>query len=300
MLNHGGLDARYWDPTDEDIPRIFRWSGIARNLVRLCQEPIRESGIIHCIIPTGFRRLFLRSLRVCGKKLVFHWIGTDVQTLLTYAKDGRNRLLAFYRRAASVHFADSPKLIDELDSVGIKAKLFRLLPSHVLGDLLPLPPKHAVLTYWAPARRKFYGGDIVDSLAREFGDVDFYVAGSDGAEETRLPNLHYLGFVENMEDVYKKVGILLRISEHDSLSAMVLEMLSRGRRVICNQEFPHTHFASNLDEARKSLKECLELTSANLDGRKFVREHFNPSEEARRAAMIYREVLGIPHDRNAG
>ena len=139
-----------------------------------------------------------------------------------------------------------------------------------------------------------YGGQIIDTLAQEFPEVTFYVAGSDGAGEPQHPNMHYLGWMRDLEQVYGRVSTLIRLPEHDSLSTMVLEMLTRGRWVIYSKDFPFTNRAGNADEARAALRRCLAQTEPNIDGRKYVLENFSPAAESRRIAGPYHRALSDP------
>jgi hypothetical protein len=154
-----------------------------------------------------------------------------------------------------------------------------------------MPEKPAVLSYWSPERRTFYGGEIVDALADEFPDVPFLVVGTDGRDEPQHPNMTYLGLLGSLEEVYRQVGVLVRLPEHDSLSAMVLEMLGRGRQVIYNRPFPHTELATNLAEAREALRRCLSQPGKNEAGQAYVRGHFSPQAEVERIAPMYQRLL---------
>jgi hypothetical protein len=212
---------------------------------------------------------------------------------------GNREPLEFLQAIADFHFADSPEIAAELERLGLSAEVFRLLPAGVEAREVPMPEKPAVLAYWSRDHREFYRGDIVDALAEEFKDITFYVAGSDAAGQPQHRNMQYLGWVPSLEEVYSKTSILIRMPEHDSLSAMVLEMLARGRWVIYSKPFPHTETATNLDEAREALRRCLARQGPNREGQDYVRQNFSPSHEAKRIAPIYSRILheGDPEGR---
>ena len=116
-----------------------------------------------------------------------------------------------------------------------------------------MPPRPAVLAYWSPARRGFYGGPIVDELAEGFPEVRFLVVGSAGRGEPQHPNMDYLGRLPNLEGIYGQVTALVRIPEHDSLSVMVLEALARGRWAIYNSRVGGTDYAEDASQAADAL-----------------------------------------------
>jgi len=290
MLRAAGLEAVRWKFGPEAVPAAIRWCRPLRLAAYLADRRFREAEVIH-YVGSVTSRLFLRVARLLGKRIVLHWVGTDVAGFSKAVARGNTALGRFYRRVPHAHFADSPELMDELAALGVGAELFRLLPEGVEARPMPMPEKPAVLAYWSHDRRAFYGGPIVDALAEEFRDVTFYVVGSDGAGEPQHPNMKYLGRLDGLEDVYRSVGVLVRMPEHDSLSAMVLEMLARGRWVIYSKPFPHTETATNLDEAREALRRCLDRQGPNLEGQEYVRQNFSPSHEAERITPIYNRIL---------
>jgi len=293
LLRREGFQAEVWHFGPDDVPAAIRWCRPLRRLSYVLGRPFRKAAAIHCVSPLASRDT-CRIGRLLGKRLILHWIGTDVMRLYReLAELGDRKAKHWCHHLPQAHFADSPELIEELASAGIKAELFRLLPDSIMpAEETPLPDRPAVLAQWSPLRRKFYGGEIVDGLAREFPDLQFYVVGSTGQGEPQHPNMRYLGRLDSLEGIYKRVSVLVRIPKHDSLSAMVLEMLARGRWVIYNKPFPHTELASNLHEARAALRKCLARSGPNITGRDYVRDSFSPITECDRVAPIYRTALG--------
>ncbi|HUU31233.1 MAG TPA: hypothetical protein VMY69_03945 [Phycisphaerae bacterium] len=289
LLRRAGFEAAVWRTEPDEVPALLRWNRALRWLFHFLRPSFRAARALHVAGATTSTTL-LWLVRRLGKRIILHWVGSDVLQLQRSAA-GNGKRLRFCRKVAAAHFADSPELVAELAEMGIRAEVFRLLPETVEPRDVPMPPKPAVLAYWSPGRRTFYRGEIVDALADEFADVMFYVVGSDGAAEPQHPNMTYLGRLESLEEVYGRVSVLLRMPEHDSLSAMVLEMLGRGRWVIYSKPFPHTEMAATLDEAREALRRCLARAGKNEAGQAYVRENFSPQAEAQRIAPIYRRLL---------
>jgi hypothetical protein len=263
-----------------------RWFGLSWVLAR----PFRAARTIH-VIWGGYVVVSLAAACLLRKKLVWHWIGTDV---VRYRQRGGvagwlGRVLA--RRAASLHLADSPELAEELKNLGIRADIVRLLPASIQADPVPLPDTFRVLAYWVEARRRFYGGDIVLELAGQMPEVEFRIVGSDGYGAPQMPNVRYLGRCSAMDEVYADVSVLVRLPEHDSLSAMVLEALARGRYVIYNRDFPGCHRADSRPQVCRALEDIRAKTEPNWEGARFVRENFSLGNEASALRRAYSRVF---------
>jgi len=216
--------------------------------------------------------VFIKMALLFKKKVICHWIGSDVLKLKAFSK----KELALFKNNKIKHFAIANHLIDELKEYGINAELLIITSGNVIPkEIPPLPKEHAVLTYWSPLRRKFYGGDIVDKLAMDFPNLKFYILGSDGKGETQLSNLIYLDKVDNIEEVFAKTSILLRLTEHDGLPSMVLEMLARGRWVIFSHKFANTNYAKKNIELNEEIIGLLNTHSLNERGIGFIISEYN-------------------------
>ena len=225
------------------------------------------------------------SLAMARKRIVWHWVGSDVLSF-SQMRDAHYSWRAILTchaayRWAYAHLADSPKLAEELHNLGIKAGTVRLLPISIEAEIEPLPQKFSVLGYWLDGRRDFYGGGITLQLAREFSDIEFKIAGTTGEGQPTPPNVKFLGFRDNMSEIYSQASALIRIPVHDSLSVMVLEMLARGRYVIYNKELPGCHFATNLAQARAALLEIKQKSEPNKLGAEEVKNNFSLDKQSR-------------------
>jgi hypothetical protein len=291
-LCRAGFDAEHLLVEKEYVPVIYRWCQAARRIVYpLLSRLFRKSFAIH-IVGTVRMRILCRLGRLFGKRVFLHWIGTDVLRFCQAVKGGDNHLLRFYQKIPHAHFTVSPHLIGELAEFGIKAELFPLITKKIIPEkIIPMPDKPAVLSYWPHERRDFYNGDILDALAEEFPKVIFYIVTSDGKDEPQHANMKYLGRMDDIDEVYCKASILVRMPQHDGMPGMVLEMLARGRCVIWNQHFPYTEYAGNLEQARKVLRECLERTDSNEAGREYVLENFSPEKIVERMKPKYYKAL---------
>lgn len=290
-----------------------RWLPVAANLLiraGLEAEPVQANerlgllrwalggrsrqfdAVHHLTGPSNWKSPLLFRLR--GLPVVWHWIGSDV---LAYRESARRRLGgAINRRAAlqwaGAHLADSPELAEELRTEGIASRVVRLLPEKIEAGVLPLPPACTVLSYWSDSRRTFYGGDTVLQLAREFPELSFHIVGATGKDVNAPPNVRFFGGVADMDPIYRDSTVLIRMPRHDSLSAMVLEVLARGRYVIYNRPLEACHLACDLDEARRALREIIGRREPNAVGAEMVRSRFSLDVEARSLAEVYSSLHG--------
>jgi glycosyltransferase involved in cell wall biosynthesis len=252
----------------------------------------RKYDVIHCV--GGRARAPGLIFRALGKPVVWHWIGTDVMHYGRIHAGGGglrgwvDRRIA--RRWARVHLADSPELAAELADYGLQTEVVRLLPKAIEADIQPLPEQPAVLSYWRSGGRDFYHAPLYMQLAEAFPDVPFYVTGDDGEGMIAPANVHFLGSLPCLDAIYDKISVYIRIVRHDSLSAIVLEALARGRYVIYSKPLPHTETANDFSTCRETLGELLVKNEPNKAGAAYVREHFSLAKEAGRLCAIYRKT----------
>lgn len=269
-------------------PEIVNPQGKTAILKWIVTGQWRQFDVIHNVGGIWLWKQALVWLLV-PRPVVCHWIGSDVCQFQKHCKKGWGRFLirlAVSRRVIK-HLADSPGLAEELRESEITADVVRLLPESIEADMQPLPERFSVVGYWLDTRKDFYGGDIVLQLATEFPDIEFRILGTLGIGESAPANVKFFGFTEDLSEIYNQSSVLIRIPKHDSLSAMVLEMLARGRYVIYNKKLPGCHFAGDLQEARKALLEIQQYKQPNSLGAQTVKEMFSLDREAEALRRIY-------------
>jgi hypothetical protein len=224
-------------------------------------------------------RLFCKLL---GIKIVVHWLGSDVSDAI------RLGLLSSMRGDSTLaHWADAPWLVDELRESGLNADL---MPLFAIEDdlVLPFPSgRLTVLSYLPDQRFRFYGGDLLLSVASRFPDVHFLVVGGSGEGVNHPPNFEFLGWLKDLRPIYARVHALLRVTEHDGFSFMVGEALSHSRHVIWNHSCPYVLSASSQSEIEACLRRLEALNESgslvpNNDGRRYIREVFSAARVSRR------------------
>lgn len=193
----------------------------------------------------------LDLLALARRRIVMHWVGSDVQYAIEERRRGRasRRLI---RRAT--HWADAPWLADELRPAGIRAEVRPLPVPIAVGEAAPLPEEFRVLVYLPAQPHAAYAVEETLAVMRALPDVSFAIAGG-FAPPADLPNVTALGFVEDMGGVYRDSVALLRLVHHDGLSHSVVEALSYGRYVVWTYPFDGAITALSPEAAVAALRD---------------------------------------------
>lgn len=238
---------------------------------------IATSDVLYVISGTLGPHAGIRLAQRLGKRIVMHWVGTDVleakSALDTGSIDKR------YIEGV-VHCCEVPWIQEELKAIGIEARVLPL--AAIPADESPLPERStvSVLGYVGKGREAFYGLPRLIMLAEAFPEIPFRVAGIE-TSNVRLPhNISLLGWVEDMSVEYHRATHYLRLPDHDGLAFSVLEALRWGCEVGYTYPFPGTCLIKNDEDAKKLLREAgggLEEGKwiPNLAGKNFVNQYYN-------------------------
>ena len=213
------------------------------------------------------------ACRRFGKPIIKHWVGSDVLRAGEPAVREQNRLNHIE------HWADAPWLADELRTSGIDAKVVGLSPVAAVPPM-PLPDAPlTVLTYLPDDKFEFYGAQIVYDLARRLPDARFLVLASERRNRPAPDNVEFLGYHQDMEAVYARCHVLVRLAEHDGMSQMILEALGHGRYAVWNYALEGVLLATTCEQAENHLRALESKVHAgtlgpNEQGRDFVRRDF--------------------------
>ncbi len=260
------------EPVCVDVPTWRRWT-LARRLAAA-----RGAHAVH-FFWARTKLLEAALLRIGGRKVVQHFIGTDVLKLLR--APARKKLEACLVARFSTTAAVSQNLVDELRTVGVRARLVPFVSSkaYSLPEEIgwnPGPPWR-ILTYVPARRRDFYGFSKVVELARRFPEVVFQVlamAPQDVRDDDLPPNLDLLGWRDDVSSLLRECHGLLRVTEHDGLPNMVVEALAHGRYVVYSGTLPGCIHAPDVPELEAAVRTITEQRGPNRDGERFVQERF--------------------------
>lgn len=251
-------------------------SGKIKNLFEII-----NSNIVYCVGGVDINsHPYIRVARFLKKRIVIHWIGTDVLNAVNSCTKVEKKK---YNKC--INLAGSLLLKSELEEIGIKSFIVPIVPTNIKFCPVPMPEKHAILSYIPEKKEKFYGIDKLKDLARNNKEIDFFIVANCGAtDEEKLANMHYLGFVnsEKMKELYLQCSILFRYPEHDGLSMMLIEALGLGRSVIYKYEFPYSNTPK--DDSIESLqKELDDIVSKkpqlNYEAINYINEEFSMEKQ---------------------
>lgn len=210
------------------------------------------------------------------KRVMFLWAGTDV----TKAINNKNRNQKYLEKAE--HYCEAPWIQEELKQIGVNAEILRFTNFHS-NEKVAFPNLDegvVVFSYIAKNREEYYGLNHIIDLAREFPEVKFRVAGTDGENFDFPSNLVCLGWCNNMIEEFEKCHITARIIEHDGFSNFVLESLFHRKHVLYSNKLKHTLHTPDFETGVAQLKTLLELVKSNNlhpneAGREFVQKELN-------------------------
>lgn len=248
----------------ETIDGNLVWSGRWRWL----ELALRHRVLAFVFYSRAESNYFLHQIfraRVLGCFVVRWWVGSDVMWCRASAQAVADaRLLD---QAVDLNIAVSPHLVDELSEIGITAEY---VPSPCnLSNIRDEPPEvlpSGVLAYLPAERRAFYGEQVLIAAIEAYPELDFYIVNDDYHTLQHFPNVSSLGWVADMEPVWAKVGLLLRVTEHDGMPRMVLEALARNRYVIYSQAFEGCWYGRSVEQVLDHLERFRQLHEPNHAG----------------------------------
>jgi hypothetical protein len=251
-----------------------------------------KCDIVH-VLWGGYNPIIYVLMKALGKKVIVHWIGGDVSLAVSTRKGRFGALRFFVRRMVfkivDRHLVDFQPLAEELKILGINAQVLSLYPDiSGLSDNNSWPELNKVFVYLPETRQEFYGGETIFNLARSLPDVEFLITRNTGETAPHLPNMKFMGFVDDMGSIWKQSKIYVRLTEHDGLSHTVIEALSRGKHVIWSHEYPFCFKASTFEDVKNAIQLILQRDQPNMSGVEYVQQKFSPSKMAEDYFSLYR------------
>lgn len=222
------------------------------------------------------KKMFIAKLM--GKKIILHWIGTDVLNIIK-TEGIKRRLIKCVFNTAEYNFACYKDLQNELSLVGIVTKILPIIPFGINFNVAKEPNKHAVLIYMPEKKENFYGYKYLAPVFEEFRAIEFFiVANSNDRLFSRYNNVHALGWLSlsEMNELYDNISIVIRYTKHDGLSMNVLEALGKGKEVIWNHQLECIHYAPSTDLIIENLKALTkERPLINKFNHRFIMDNYN-------------------------
>jgi len=259
---------------------------------------LKDYDIIHGLYIRPFVFLSLILGKILGKITICHWMGSDVMRVL---KDTRFRLMALiFNSFIDLNIAFWENLKEELKYIGIESVVWPIPVDieYFSMDKLPHMPKNfSVLCKIADDW--LYGSGAVFKLAKDFPNVRFLVVSGKYEQPSWLlskideaPNIVFLGWKNNMREIYRQSTVLLRLTKHDGLSYMVIESLAMGRQVIWSHNFlPYCRYVESYNEAKEAILRIQKDPKLNMDGAEYVRKNFSAKFIIRKLIKTYNGLI---------
>lgn len=236
---------------------------------------------------------------------VYYWIGTDVLRTLEAVANGALTRRSHARITGALNLAVAPHLVAELESAGIPAQHVPF-PAGALAipeEAPPLPEQMTAISYVPDTRRDFYGVATLIDAARALPEIRFRFFRGAGEDVPDLPkNVEFLGFVEDMHDVYATSSVVIRLVEHDGDSSVIAEGLLYGRPVIYSYSTPHTIHVpfGDTDGLVRELSALLQQHQAggiplNSQGREWAMREYDPERRLTNLLDVLLSCRGQRH-----
>ncbi len=223
----------------------------------------------------GSSRVFDLAFRK-KKKVMMTWVGTDV----TKSKQLKTVNQTFLNEAE--HYCEVNWIQEELKEMNVDAEILNFFNfSDDKNSDVVENDQLQVLTYISKNREDYYGWKEIIGAAADHPEVSVTVVGTDGEGMGDIPsNVKCLGWVEDMDTLFKKAHCTIRFVEHDGLSGFVLESLYRGKQVLYSEPLQHCLQVGSQEEISNALAKLKsELNNGeklfNEKGRSFVKTNFN-------------------------
>lgn len=215
-----------------------------------------------------------------GVAVVRNWAGTDVLKSLTVPKVTLST--KYVNKLVSVNITTTHVgLVVELNSIGIDCKLTTQLFDYGIACEKEVVGTKSlgVMAYLPTDNQKFYGSKFMENLIIKFPQLTFVIVADNEHLFAKYSNVESVGKVKNMEPLWEKVGLLVRITEHDGYPRMNLEALLRGKYVIHNNKLPGVWFAETNDEIEAAVQSFIEQSEPNYEGIEIVKKMLNSGGE---------------------
>jgi len=200
-------------------------------------------------MPAGFEF----AARAARKRRIIHWLGNDVDALA--ANPSRIRQ---YRSGRFMHLAQDEEAAGRLERLGLSASVVSLAALPRVEAIAPLPERFTLLLYLPAQHSERFGRyqyeRLMTTLASE--PIHYIVVGGGSITLPAGISAERLGWRHDLRAVYERATALVRFTQPDSFSAMVIEVLLHGRYVFCSNDFPFTirmHDYHDLESGVRSL-----------------------------------------------
>ena len=243
----------------------------------MCIPYILLSDVVYSINGTiNNSNVFNLALKL-NKKLLIHWVGTDVLKAQKAFNEGEFNQEYIDK---ATHFCEVEWIQEELKELGINAAIQNFVVFDKIIGEQKLPEKFSVLSYLYPGREEFYGINSLIEAANRFPDIEFNLVGPESYQVETPSNMHFHGWVTDLDSRIASAGMCVRYPEHDGLSSFVLESLANGKVVAYKYSYPHCIACNDDDALYRTIENTFQEfknggLKVNLDAIDFIQKEFN-------------------------
>ncbi len=254
-----------------------------------------RADAVHFIGAVGLRKIWHAWILRYRMKatLVVHIVGSEV---FRYRKIGvfdKWMWVGALKRAHRV-FAVASWLTREWDQK-LPVETFPVFFKNYRKTRTRAPQKFTVLVYLPETRPEFYGADIVRRLIQTQQQMHFLILGKNPCSEAR-PNLtvRAIDFERDMDAVYNESSVLLRLTEHDGLSNMVLEALANDLPVVWTYHLPHVFTVRRRYRDVESMLLKIQKQAPQVNSAQWIQRQFNMEKLAEQLLALYEQPQQMP------
>jgi len=188
-----------------------------------------------------------------GCKRIIQWVGTDVFNMQALPWRAVHDLVDVLNDV-EYHFCNSEWLQEELEQMGVKAKVvYCPIYQPERFQVRPLPEKFTVGIYHSETNRMHNQVFLLD-VARAMPDVEFKFFGPAGVEP-KTKNIELLGWQKDITEVIEQCSVNLRLTIHDGFPHTPIHFMLMGRKVITNVKMPYADYI-DMDVNRQNWINC--------------------------------------------
>lgn len=208
-------------------------------------KAILNCNVIYVI--SGKMGFFLILAKFIKKRIIFHWVGTDV---IKFNKLSKFRKF-IYLLIINKHIFVSKNLQNELELKTNKAVIFPIIDLNTKLDIKNSIDKK-ILTYIPQGREDFFYGSTIVSTIIDLKTFKLNVIGNNGEYLKKSNNIKYWGWIDDkkVSDLINACSIYIRFTKHDGIPKLVINNLYAGNAVIYNHKFLYTYYC---DISKKKL-----------------------------------------------
>lgn len=199
-------------------------------------------------------RAFELAARLSRKARIIHWIGRDVAVLRQ-----NGRLIGTLKSGRYRHVAQTEGLASDLRALGLRVQVLPVAAALAPRDVRPLPAQFTIFLYLSCDRPLISDRRQFERLmcALSGQPVHYIIVGGGSIDVPAGISAESIPWQPDLGPIYDKATVVVRFTQPDSVSMMVIEALLHGRHVICSEDLPYVIRANGSGDLEKAVRVLL-------------------------------------------